>query len=203
MNLTSRTARRVSAVAGAIGAAILIPAVALAAPGHPAAHTTSTTSTASTADATTAGLPKCTTSNLRVWAGVPGDGSAGAVHFQLELSNISSRSCTLLGYPGVSATTARGGQLGRAASRDNSHPVTQVVLGPGGTAHAELGVTDVGVFSRDACHPVTAGGLKVFPPNDFTAARFPFSFRACARRGPVYLHVSSVIPGTGIPGFSS
>ena len=200
MSLTSRTARRVGAVAGAIGAAILIPAVALAAPGHPAAHTTST---ASTADSATRVLPKCTTSNLRVWVGVPGDGSAGAVHFQLELSNISARACTLLGYPGVSAAAARGGQLGRAASRDASHPVTEVVLGPGGTAHVELGVTDVGVFSRSACHPVTAGALKVFPPNDFTAARFPFSFRACARRGPVYLHVSSVIPGTGIPGFSS
>jgi hypothetical protein len=200
MNLTSRTARRVGAVAGAVGAAILIPAVALAAPGHPAAHTAST---ASTADAATAATPKCTTSNLRVWAGVPGDGSAGAVHFQLELSNISRRDCTLLGYPGVSATAARGGQLGRAASRDTSHPATEVVLGPGGTAHVELGVTDVSVFSRGACHPVTAGGLKVFPPNDFTAARFPFSFRACARRGPVYLHVSRVIPGTGIPGFSN
>jgi Protein of unknown function (DUF4232) len=200
MSLTSRTARRVSAVAGAIGAAILIPAVALAAPGHPAARTASTTSTR---DAATRVLPKCTTSSLRVWVGVPGDGSAGAVHFQLELSNISARDCTLRGYPGVSATTARGGQLGRAASRDTSHPVTEVVLGPGGTAHVELGVTDVGVFSRGACRPVTAGGLKVFPPNDFTAARFPFSFRACARRGPVYLHVSSVIPGTGIPGFSS
>ena len=197
MNLTSRTARRVSAVAGAIGAAILIPAVALAAPGHPAART------ASTSDAAARALPKCTTSNLRVWVGVPGDGSAGAVHFQLELSNISARSCTLLGYPGVSATAAHGGQLGRAASRDASHPVTEVVLGPGGTAHVELGVTDVSVFSSGACHPVSAAGLKVFPPNDFTAARFAFSFRACARRGPVYLHVSAVIPGTGIPGFSS
>ena len=203
MNLTSRTARRVSAVAGAVGAAILIPAVALAAPGHPAAHTASTASTASTADAGTAAPPKCTTSNLRVWAGVPGDGSAGSVQFQLELSNISARACTLLGYPGVSATAGHGGQVGRAASRVASHPVTQVVLGPGGTAHAELRVTDVGVFSRGACHPVTADGLKVFPPNDFTAARFPFSFRACARRGPVFLHVSSVIPGTGIPGFSN
>jgi hypothetical protein len=200
MNLTSRTARRVSAVAGAIGAAIAIPTVALAAPGHPA-HS----SAAGAADSISAhaALPKCTTANLRVWAGVPGDGSAGAVGYQLELSNISRHDCTLLGFPGVSATGAGGGQLGSAASRVGSHRVTQVVLGPGGTAHVELGVTDVSVFSSGACHPVSASGLKVFPPNDFTAARFAFSFRACARRGPVYLHVSAVIPGTGIPGFSN
>jgi len=31
--------------------------------------------------------------------------------------------------------------------------------------------------------------------------RFPFSFRGCAKRGPVYLHVSTTIAGTGIPGY--
>lgn len=185
------TIQRIGAVAGAIGAAVLIPAVALAAPGHPA-H-----------PARTAATPKCTTSNLRVWAGIPGDGSAGSVQYQLELSNISSHTCTLLGYPGVSATNAGGGQVGSASGRVSSHPARQVVLGPGGTAHVELGITDVGNFSAGACHPVTAAGLKVFPPNDFTAARIPFSFRACSKRGPVYLHVSATIPGTGIPGFSS
>lgn len=206
MNLTSRTARRVSAVAGAIGAAILIPAVALAATGHPAHNSAAgAAGAARAADSISAhaALPKCTTASLRVWAGVPGDGSAGAVGYQLELSNISRHDCTLRGFPGVSATGAGGGQLGSAASRVGSHPVTQVVLGPGGTAHVELGVTDVSVFSSGACRPVSAAGLKVFPPNDFTAARFAFSFRACARRGPVYLHVSAVIPGTGIPGFSN
>lgn len=193
MKLTSRTAQRVGAVAGAIGAAILIPAVALAAPGRPA-HPAHPAATAA---------PKCTTSNLRVWVGVPGDGSAGSVQFQLELSNISSHDCTLLGYPGVSATNVGGGQLGSAAGRVSSHPAKQIVLGPAGTAHVELAITDVGNFSASACHPVNAADLKIFPPNDFTAARIPFSFRACSKRGPVYLHVSASIPGTGIPGFSS
>jgi len=194
------TAPRIGAVAGAIGAAILIPAVALAAPGHPA-HPATDAATSSTARTTA--VPKCTTSSLRVWVGVPGDGAAGSVSYQLELSNISRRDCTLLGYPGVSATSTGGGQLGSAAGRVRSHPVTSIVLGPGGTAHVELGITDVSNFPAGACHPVTAAGLKVFPPNDFTAARFPFSFRACSKRGPVYLHVTAAIPGTGIPGFSS
>jgi hypothetical protein len=184
------TIQRIGAVAGAIGAAILIPAVALAAPGRPA-HSAHTTATA---------VPKCTTGDLRVWVGIPGDGS---VQFQLELSNISSHDCTLLGYPGVSATNVGGGQLGSAAGRVSSHPVKQIVLGPAGTAHVELSITDVGNFPAGACHPVTAANLKVFPPNDFTATRIPFSFGACSKRGPVYLHITAAIPGTGIPGFSS
>ena len=59
------------------------------------------------------------------------------------------------------------------------------------------------MFSPGTCHPVTADGLKVFPPNDFTSLLFPFSFRACGTRGPVFLHVTTVIAGTGIPLFSS
>ena len=198
MKLTGRTARRASAVTGAICAAILIPAVALAAPATPAR----TATPGGTARTGAAAVPKCTTANLSAWIGIPGDGSAGAIQYQLELSNISARACALSGYPGVSAFGPHG-QLGSAASRNPSHPVTTVVLRHGGTAHVELAITDVGVFSRGACHPVTAEGLKVFPPNDFIAVRIPFSFRACSQRGPVYLHVSAAVAGTGIPGFSS
>jgi hypothetical protein len=189
MKLTSRTARRATAVAGAICAAILIPAVALAAPGraaHPAA----------------AAAAKCAASDLTAWIGVPGDAAAGHVNYQLEISNVSHHSCSLIGFPGVSAVGAHG-QLGTAARRDNSHHAKLVTLGRGATAHVELLLTNVDVFSPGACHPTTAQGLKVFPPNDFKAEFISFSFRACGKRGPVFLHVSPVIAGTGIPFFSS
>jgi hypothetical protein len=189
MKFTSRTARRASAVVGAISAAILIPAVALAAPGR-ASHTTA------------AAASKCAASDVRAWLGIPGDGAAGHVGYQLELSNISHHSCSLFGFPGVSAVGAHG-QLGSAAGRDHSHAVSTVTLAPGGTAHVELTVTNVSGFSRGACHPATARGLRVFPPNDFKSDVIPFSFRGCGKRGPVYLHVSATIAGTGIPLFSS
>lgn len=187
MKLTSRTARRVSAIAGAICAAILLPAVALAAPSRPA-HT--------------AAAPKCAASDLRAWVGVPGEGSAGHINYQLELSNISHHACSLRGFPGVSALGARR-QLGSAAQRNPSHPVRTVTLARGATAHVELLLTNVSVFSSGACHPTTASELKVFAPNDFKANLISFSFRACAKRGPVFLHVSTVLAGTGIPFFST
>jgi hypothetical protein len=195
MRLNSRMARRIGVATAATCAAILIPAIALAAPGHPAAPS-------SAADASTAAGP-CAAADLVSWVGIPADGSAGSVTFQLELSNISHHTCTLFGFPGVSATARRGGQLGSAAGRNRSHPARLVTLGRGGTAHVELRITDVGNFPRAACHPVTASGLRVFAPNDRRSQLIPLPFQACQRRGPQFLSVSTAIPGTGIPFFSS
>jgi hypothetical protein len=189
MKHTSRTARRISAIVGAICAAILIPAVALAAPGG-SSHTAA------------AAAAKCAASDLTAWLGVPGDAAAGHVNYQLEISNISHHTCSLVGFPGVSAV-GRHGQLGSAAQRDHSHAVRTVTLASGATAHVELLLTNVAVFSSGSCRQTTAEGLKVFPPNDFKSLFIPFSFRACGKRGPVFLHVSTTIAGTGIPLFTS
>lgn len=190
MKLNSRTARRIGAATAAACAAILIPAVALAAPGRPAAATRATASPCSAAD-------------LVVWAGVPGGGAAGSVTYQLELSNTSSHACSLYGYPGVSAVGTHGNQLGSAAIRNPSHPVRLVTLGRGATSHVELRITDVANYPSATCHPVTANGLRVYPPNDRRAQYVPLPFRACQKSGPKFLAVSTTIAGTGIPLFSS
>ena len=51
--------------------------------------------------------------------------------------------------------------------------------------------------------PADAIGLKVFPPGQRTATVISFSFRACAKKGPVFLTVRTTVAGTGIPGFST
>jgi hypothetical protein len=169
------------------GAAIAVPAVAASAStGAPAAAP-----------------PPCATSQLRVWLGVPGDGSAGHVAYQLEFSNISARTCTLFGYPGVSAVRGGGVQLGSAAARDAADPKKVVTLARGATAHAFLVTTNVSVFPATACHQTTAVGLKVFPPNTTSPAFIGFPIPACAKAGPVFLRVRTVVAGTGIPAFST
>src|ERR1700761_2732288 len=107
MKLTNRTARRGAATARVISPALLIPAVALAAPGG-SSHTAA------------AAAAKCAASDLTAWLGVPGDAGAGHVNYQLEISNVSHHTCSLVGFPGVSAV-GRHGQLGSAAQRDRSH----------------------------------------------------------------------------------
>jgi hypothetical protein len=147
-------------------------------------------------------VTRCHTGQLAEWIGIPAVWAAGSTYYQLELSNISGRACTLYGYPGVSALRGRK-QLGAAASRDRAHPATLVTLTAGATAHVILRITDVGVFPPNACSPTRATSVQVFAPGAYSSRTIPIAFSACSRRGPVYLHVSTTIAGTGIPGYSS
>src|SRR3984957_227305 len=63
-------------------------------------------------------LPVCTAGNLAVWVNADaGSGAAGTFHYPLEFTNTSNHTCRTWGWPGVSATNARGHQLGDAAQR--------------------------------------------------------------------------------------
>ncbi len=197
MRLTIRAARRGLAVSAVASAALAAPAVALAAPGAAAAPASFTARAAAAAPA------HCAAGALRAWLGVPGDGYAGGTAYQLELSNVSGRACTLYGYPRVSALGPGGHPLGSSAGRDTGGPARLITLGRGATAHVLLRITDVGSYSPASCHPVTAVALRVYPPNDFGWLQVPLEFRACSARGPVYLHVRTTVTGTGIPGDSS
>ncbi len=101
-----------------------------------------------------------------MWLGLPGDGDAGSTFYQLELSNTSGRTCTVYGFPGVSAIGRGGGQLGSAASRDYADLSRLVTLRRGATAHVLLRIVDVANFPAASCDPGTAVGLRVYPPND-------------------------------------
>jgi hypothetical protein len=185
----TRKARTLIAAAALTSAAIALPAVALAAPG-------------ASGSAGAAAAARCPRGYLTAWLGIPGGQTAGSTYYQLEISNVSGHTCTLYGFPGVSAVTASGGQLGSAASRNHDYPELTVTLKPGQTAHVLLQITDVGNYPPASCHPATAAAVRVYAPNDFDSIVVPFSFRACAKRGPVFLHVSPTIAGTGIPGYS-
>src|SRR6478736_5174617 len=118
---------------------------------------------------------------------------AGSTVYPVEFTNLSDHACTLYGFPGVSAESA-GHQVGSAAQRDHAVPAQTVTLGPRGTAHAQLRITDVSAIPPAACKPVTADGLTVYPPGAFTAAEIPFRFRACSATGPSFLSVQTVQP---------
>jgi Domain of unknown function (DUF4232) len=200
MSPINRKQWRVAAAVIATVAAVLTPAAALAAPAHPVA---ALAAPAHPAARTATSAPACATSALRVWLGVPGEGAASSIYYPLELSNVSSHTCTLFGFPGVSAVAPGGAQLGSPASRDHSDPTLLVTLSPGATAHVLLRIVAVGVFPPSTCQPTNAIGLKVYPPNNTAATVVGFPFQACAKSGPVFLTVRTTVAGTGIPGFSS
>ena len=175
--LSPRLARAIvalSAVAAAVAALLLA--------GAPAGAATSA-----------AGTPTCQTQGLVVWINTQGNGTAGTIFYTLNFTNLSGHPCMLRGFPGVSAVNLHGGTLGRAASRDSGQTVKTVTLTNGHTAHAVLGLVDIGALSPSMCPPTTAAGLRVFPPNQTSSKVVPFPFPACGRSaGPAFLRIRPV-----------
>ncbi len=188
--------RHTIVAAAAVSGAILLPTIALASSGSAAAPSGSVASHSVVASH----VGRCLRKQLVAWIGIPRTGITNAANlYDLEISNISNSTCTLYGYPGVSAVTASGKQIGDAAIRagGNSELIT---LTPGGTAHAILSIDYAGDMLPSQCHPTTAYGLRVYAPNDYSSMEFPFSFPACAKREFSYLGVFTTVAGTGIPG---
>jgi len=149
---------------------------------------------ASSAAAAALSMPACTGAGLVVWLDTNGNGTAGSTYYNLELTNLSGHTCTLYGYPGVSAVDLDNRQLGHAATENAVHRSSTVTLSTGKSAIAILQITDVANFASTACHPTTAAGLRVYPPNQESSKLVPFPFRACSAGGVSYLHVEAVQP---------
>jgi hypothetical protein len=170
--------RRVSSRRLSVASACAAAVAAIAATASPAA--------------TTATTPRCATSGLVIWLETQGNGALGSIYYNLDFTNLSGHACTLVGYPGVSAVNLGGHTLGSAASRDNFHAPVVVTLAAGATARAVLRIVEAGNFPPSTCRPLTAAGLRVYPPNQTASKVVPFPFSACSRSGPVYLSVRVV-----------
>jgi hypothetical protein len=160
----------------------------------------------------TASVPSCATSGLVVWLNVPrGSDYAGGAYYNLEFTNQSGHACTLRGYPGVSAVSLTGSQLGSPAGW-GAPATTTVTLASGATASSELQIADTSNFGLECFlpgpppspgHPgrlPTAAGLRVYPPNQTASKVVPYPLQACAHTGPVYIHASPVTPSVVPPG---
>jgi hypothetical protein len=179
-------------------AAIATALVAVAPAGAHTARTAAGAHTAGTAAGAAAAPAACTSSQLEIWIGDgPGGATAGTIYYPLEFSNISHRSCSLDGYPGLSEVNNNGKPIAQPARRVSGH-YTPVSLAPGATAHAIFGVVDWGALCSKQ---VTASGIKVYAPNTKTAQTLDgFPYGACASKG--VLVVEPVRAGVGIPGYT-
>jgi Protein of unknown function (DUF4232) len=155
----------------------------------------------------------CATSWLEAWLGlaqttasVTGAGDRlgpGGTYYTLEFTNISSRACSLYGYPEVSAYAggrAGGTQIGSAAAYDTSIRPQAVALAPGQTAHSVLLVASTRAFQPTACARVTAPELRVMLPDQVRPAFVPINLSACSKKGLEFMSVQAIQPRAGIPG---
>jgi Protein of unknown function (DUF4232) len=169
MHLPDLSRWRLAGVTALACATVVLPMAALAATASPAAATAATS------------RPRCGTADLVVWMTYD-QGAAGTFYYTLHFTNLSGHACTLRGHPGVSAVNLRGGRIGEPANwiRPGNGKLLTVRLRSGATATATLALTDVGVFSRADCRPVTAAGLRVYPPNQRTSRVVPYPLGACS-----------------------
>jgi len=141
--------------------------------------------------APTAASAACKTTALVVWLNANGNAAAGSTYVTLEFTNQSGHTCTLSGYPGVSALDLRDHALGSPGGR-NPSTVRTVSLANGATASAVLQIVVAGNFPPAKCHRTAAAALRVYPPNQTASKVVPLPFEACSRSGPVYLDVKAV-----------
>lgn len=157
----------------------------------------SSPSPSSPASPSTAGLAECVTSALKVKVG-SGNGAAGTIFYGLDFTNTSGSTCFVEGYPGVSLVSAgsnSGSQIGADAKRESVTAVKQIVLAPGKTAVAQLGIAEAGNFPAASCQMVTAHWLKIFPPDQTVAAYVPFTTQTCASTSVATMHIAALTAG--------
>lgn len=134
--------------------------------------------------------PACATSALKVSLG-PANATAGTTFYPLKFVNKGKTSCTLTGYPGVSAVTSAGKQIGNPASRSGGKFRT-VTVAPGKQQSASVGIVDTGNFSATNCKPVTAAGLKIIPPNQSQSVTLKKKFLTCSSTTTTSLQVRPI-----------
>ncbi|HEY0237027.1 MAG TPA: DUF4232 domain-containing protein [Friedmanniella sp.] len=153
-----------------------------------ASDTSSTTSTRSTSSAPGTATPssrrdRCTTAHLQVGVrtsqGGPG---AGSDYVLLTYRNAGTSGCVLTGYPGVSFVGhGDGSQLGDPATRSAATSSRPVRLAAGATTTSLLQIANAGNYDPATCVPITADGLRVYPPGSTTAVFVAFRTQACQR----------------------
>jgi hypothetical protein len=114
----------------------------------------------------------CATSQLTAALG-GGDAGAGSLFRYLVLTNHSSTTCHLTGYPGLSMLDADGRQIGAPADRQPM-PYSAVVLRPGGSVSDTIHT----VNQQGTCLPASVK-LRIYPPGNTAWLDFPGSVTNC------------------------
>jgi len=125
---------------------------------------------------------RCHSADLSVTLG-SSDGAAGGSYQTLIFTNKSGKQCTLYGYPGVSWVTGDSGTQVNSPFVREGGAAAAVALAPGGAAHTVLGTHDVGTVDAAKCKPVSARGLRIFPPDEKAAIFVSAPQTVCSATG--------------------
>jgi hypothetical protein len=116
---------------------------------------------------------------------VPGDNAAGHVGLVIVFTNTTSHTCTMYGYPGVSVLSGpHGNQINDPAERSSGEGSPRpVTLAAHGRAHADLLLVNAENFPSGTCKPVTAAGVRIYPPDETQSLFVASAHQICSVNG--------------------
>ncbi|WP_306192090.1 MULTISPECIES: DUF4232 domain-containing protein [unclassified Streptomyces] len=126
------------------------------------------------ADAST-GPRTCATGDLYLSMGRK-EAAAGSLYWPVRMTNTSTSTCALRGYPGVSVLNTSHRQIGAAASRTGAK-YGRVDVAPGRTVTAVVRTANGPVGGP--CNP-TGTYLRIYPPASYEAVLVPAALRTCS-----------------------
>jgi hypothetical protein len=111
------------------------------------------------------GIDECTAKSLTAkYRG--GDAAMSHVYGRIMLRNVSSESCWVKGYGGLSYVGGGNGtQVGAAADRTPSQ-TPKVILAPGDAARSAIVETSFGPYPTKQCRPTEVDGFRVYVPDE-------------------------------------
>lgn len=113
----------------------------------------------------TASETTCNADELGLAVSPSSESGAGTIAYTLILTNISKRTCTLGGFPGVSLVNENGNQIGSPAVRATNYTEKKLTLSPNVKVKATVSTSNSSNFSDGQCR-TGATKLRVYPPND-------------------------------------
>lgn len=141
------------------------------------------------------GIARCSSSGLAVTVEHT-DSAAGSTYYRIRFRNTSGRTCSLDGFPGVSAVgEGNGTQLGRPAGRTGGGQLVTLAADASGYATLRsVNIGDDGGPLGSRCGATAADGWRIYPPEETRAVYVKQSgLHACT--GQVdWLQVTSVRP---------
>ncbi|WP_152627700.1 DUF4232 domain-containing protein, partial [Streptacidiphilus melanogenes] len=142
--------------------------------------------------ATQATTPMCTTAQLTGALGGE-DAGAGQLYYDVVLSNHSTTTCHLTGYPGVSVLDSHGNQVGAPATHD-PRAYSAVVLAPHASATTTIHTGNRMTNDPGECRPATTA-LRVYPPGNRASLVVPAKLTVC----DIFTVIPMVAGGSTLP----
>ena len=171
----------------ACGSGGTTPAASTSTPSSSESPTPATTTTVSSATTSTPSSPVaapvdnglCKAGDVKLSLG-QGDAGAGSVYRPLLITNASSKSCLIQGFPGVSYVAGEDGhQVGKDAFREGTKG-NAVKLDPGQTAAADIQFVNVRNYDPATCQPTPVKGLRIYLPQETASNFVPADGTGCA-----------------------